>query len=170
MYWRYNHLDAEDFDRDYEEAFDPSWFYYTQGYRVNPFDSFNPMQGPPGPPPGAGQGMGPGMGPGGPGGLPGQGVGPAGPGGPGANKPPSGPPPAMTPSKAQAQAQVKAVSPATIRPCLFRFVYIWPRFGMGFWAYLIFADRRSVAGWRWNGRRWLYFAMDLRRIDSFICY
>lgn len=96
------------------------------------------------------------------------------PGGPQGSGAPSGPPPSITPSKQSATFQsgpgVMAVEPQTIRRCVFRFVYIWPRRGRGFWAWLTFVGRRSVSGYRWNGRRWVYFGMDLRQIDSFTCY
>jgi len=62
------------------------------------------------------------------------------------------------------------VSQASIRPCRFQFVYIWPTTGRPFWAWLINVDRRSIAGFRWNGRRWVYFGMDLRRIAMFECF
>lgn len=99
-----------------------------------------------------------------------------GPGGPGG---PPGPPPSMTPSKSggsfQSQGsfggpQVKAVSPGSIRPCRYQFVYIWLRNGRSFWAWLTYVDRRTASGFRWNGRRWVYFGVDLRRIDYFECY
>jgi hypothetical protein len=87
---------------------------------------------------------------------------------------PSGPPPSITPSKQSAMfksgPQTMAVEPRTLRPCLFRFVYIWPRRGRGFWAWLTYVGRRSASGFRWNGRRWVYFGIDLRQIDSFTCY
>ncbi|OPJ62420.1 hypothetical protein [Clostridium oryzae] len=86
-----------------------------------------------------------------------------------AAKPPTTPPPSTTPQKG-GQASVKAVDPGSIRPCTFRFIFIWPERGRGFWAYLTFVGRRSVSGFRWNGRRWVYFGMDLRRIESFQCY
>jgi hypothetical protein len=56
------------------------------------------------------------------------------------------------------------------RLCKFRFVYIWLRNGNSFWAWLTFVGPRSVSGFRWNGRRWVYFTMDPRRINRFICY
>lgn len=89
-------------------------------------------------------------------------------------RPPLGPPPSYTPSKHQALfqgggIQPKFVDPGAIRHCLFRFVYIWLRNGRSFWAYLTFVGRRSVAGWRWNGFNWVYFGIDLRRIESFTC-
>jgi hypothetical protein len=90
---------------------------------------------------------------------------------------PSGPPPSFTPSIAQAQSfgapggvGTYAVDPGAIRPCRFRFVYIWLRGGNSFWAWLTFVGPRSVSGFRWNGRRWVYFGIDIRRIRSFICY
>ena len=63
-----------------------------------------------------------------------------------------------------------AVEPQSLRPCLFRFVYIWPRRGRPFWAWLTFVGRKSASGFRWDGRRWVYFGIDLRQIDSFTCY
>jgi hypothetical protein len=118
-----------------------------------------------------GQGFGPPQG-----GPPGFGGG----GGGGGGMAPQSPPPSFTPQQSQAtsfgggygggQAGVYAVDPGAIRPCLYRYVFIWPRHGRGFWAWLTFAGRRSVAGWRWNGRRWVYFGMDTRQIVSFYCY
>lgn len=62
------------------------------------------------------------------------------------------------------------VSAKSIRFCLFKFTFIWQKNGRNYWSYLIHADRRSVAGFRWVGWRWVYFGVDLRKIDSFICY
>lgn len=95
-----------------------------------------------------------------------------GPGGP-AGGPPSGPPPSFTPSQSQAQGGVgiQAVDPGSLFACRFRFVYIWLDNGRSFWVYLTFVGRRSIAGYRWTRRRgWVYFGIDTRRIDSFICY
>lgn len=93
-------------------------------------------------------------------------------GGPGYG-PPSGPPPAISPNKpiqGFGGVSAYAVSPITIRPCLFRYVYIWLDNGDNFWAWLIFVSRRSVAGWRWRRNRWVYFGLDVDRIDNFICF
>ncbi|MFC2947476.1 hypothetical protein [Virgibacillus sediminis] len=111
-----------------------------------------------------GQG-GPGLGP--PGGFPG---GPGGfPGGPGGQPAgaPSTPPPPFTPD--QNQFQLYAVDPGGIRGCLYRFTYIWLRRD-SFWFYPTFVGRNSIAGYRWQGRRWVYFGIDLDRIESFQCY
>lgn len=73
------------------------------------------------------------------------------------------------PGGQQGGPTTKAIDQGAIVPCLFRFVYIWPTNGRGFWAYLVFAGRRSVAGWRYDRGRWRYFGMDLRRIEEFYC-
>lgn len=83
--------------------------------------------------------------------------------------PPSGPPPSFIPQQAQGPG-VFAVDPGAIRPCTFRYVFIWLNTGERFWAWLIFVGRRSVSGWRWTGFRWIYFGVDLRNIQSFVCY
>lgn len=104
-----------------------------------------------------------------PGGLPPGGVGsfPGGPSGGGMSQPPSGPPPSFTPQ--QAPVQTFAVDPGAIRRCLYRFTFIWTRRG-SFWFYPIFVGRRSIAGYRWTGFMWVYFGIDLDRIQSFQCF
>lgn len=85
--------------------------------------------------------------------------------------PPSGPPPTVTPTKPSSQqAGIFAVDPGAIRPCTFRFVFLWLTTGERFWAWLTFVGRRSAAGWRWTGFRWIYFGVDLDNIESFVCY
>ena len=86
--------------------------------------------------------------------------------------PPTGAPPAFVPSPAAAQqtAGVLAVNPGAIRPCTFRFLYLWLNNGQQFWAWIVFVGSRSVAGWRWFGFRWVYFGVDLNTIDSFVCF
>lgn len=140
-----------------------------------------PGQGPgfPGQPPGF-PGQGPGF-PGQPPGFPGQQPGLPGqvPGFPGQvlgiglpSGPPQGRPPSFIPSQAAAQqtAGVLAVDPGALRPCRFRFVYLWLDNRQQFWAWLVFVGRRSAAGWRWTGFNWVYFGIDLDRIRSFVCY
>ena len=106
-----------------------------------------PQGGPPGRPPGGSQG--------------GQ-----------SGRPPSSPP-NFTPPEPKAQqfgATPLAIDQGAIRPCLFRLVYIWPRRGRGFWAWLTFVGPRSVSGFRWYRNTWRYFGMDLREISSFQCF
>ena len=91
------------------------------------------------------------------------------------SSPPSGPPPNMVPLKNQsgvksyAGMSPMAIDSGAIRPCRNRYIYIWLTNGDSFWAWLTYVGRRSVSGWRWTGRRWVFFGTDLRRIDSFFC-
>lgn len=94
---------------------------------------------------------------------------------------PKSPPPNYIPSKNDSGVQsfsssggggygVKAVSPNSIRFCLYKYTYIWEKNGRNYWAFLLNVDRRTVSGFRWFRRNWVYFGVDLRRIDSFVCY
>ena len=89
---------------------------------------------------------------------------------------PKSPPPNYIPSKKEqgvqsfGQSHQYAVSPNSIRFCVFKYTYIWEVNGRSYWAFLFNVDRRSVSGFRWTGRRWVYFGVSLRQIDSFICY
>lgn len=159
----YTELNDIDDDDDFFEFIPP---YTCPLYRQQfpfPGGGLTPPR-PPFGPPGGGAGGFPG---GGPGGFPG--------GGQGA---PATPPPNFTPSKAQAQSlgapgggvSTYAVDAGSLRPCRFRFVYLWLRNGNAFWAYLTFVGRNSISGFRWTGRRWVYFGIDTRRIDFFVCY
>lgn len=102
--------------------------------------------------------------------------GPSGPGGSGGShgQVPSGPPPSFAPSKSQSSYHggvgVKVVEPGSLRPCIYKYVYMWVKNGGSFWTYLTYVGRTSASGYRWNGYRWVYFGIDLRRIESFICY
>jgi hypothetical protein len=84
--------------------------------------------------------------------------------------PPMGPPPSLTPSEHQMKAQPKAVEPGAIKPCTYRYIYIYPRRGRGYWAWLTYVGRKSASGYRWTGHNWVYFGIDLRQINSFYCY
>jgi len=102
---------------------------------------------------------------------------PGGPGQPGGQPPeippqqagaaPNTPPPPFEPQ--QPQFQTFAVDPGGIRGCLFRFTYIWTT-GEAFWFYPTFVGRNSIAGFRWRGNRWVYYGIDLNRVQSFQCY
>ncbi len=81
---------------------------------------------------------------------------------------PSTPPPSFIPR--EPSVTPFALDPGAVTPCKFRFSYIWPRRGQPFWAWIIFVGRRSLAGFRWQGRSWIYFAIDLRDIRSIQCF
>ncbi|WP_226037817.1 hypothetical protein [Aquibacillus saliphilus] len=91
---------------------------------------------------------------------------------PGQTPAPTSPPPSFIPQQQQAgQPQLYAVDPGAIQGCLFRFTYIWLDRGYGsFWFYPTFVGRRSVSGYRWIGFTWVYFGIDLDRIESFQCF
>ncbi|QHA35714.1 transporter [Rossellomorea marisflavi] len=91
----------------------------------------------------------------------------------GQNQPPPGPPPNFQPQKTVMQGgpggtSTFAVDPGSIRRCLFRYTYIWLNRD-AFWFYPVFLGRRSIAGWRWIGFTWVYFGIDLDKIESFTC-
>lgn len=92
----------------------------------------------------------------------------------GSSQAPNSPPPPFIPTKTQSGVKsmgpgVKAIDTGSIRPCLFKYTYIWQSNGRGYWAYLTYVGPKSIAGWRWMGWRWVYFGLDLNRIDSFYC-
>lgn len=81
---------------------------------------------------------------------------------------PTAPPPAFIPQ--QAAASPFAIDPGAISLCMFRNTYIWLSNGDSFWFFPVFIGPRSVAGFRWNGRFWMIFGIDTRRIVSFTCF
>ncbi len=85
---------------------------------------------------------------------------------------PTSPPPNFIPPQPQSQqfGATPLIDQGAIRPCRYRFVYIWPRRGNGFWAWLTFVGPRSISGFRWNRNNWRFFGMDLREIRSFQCF
>ncbi|WP_459481790.1 hypothetical protein [Clostridium saccharoperbutylacetonicum] len=95
---------------------------------------------------------------------------------------PKSPPPNYIPKKNAPEVQklgaypgesgisTKAVSSGSIRFCLYKYTYIWEVSGRNYWAFLLNVDRRSASGFRWFRNTWVYWGIDLRRIDSFICY
>ncbi|WP_245208681.1 collagen-like protein [Gottfriedia endophytica] len=81
---------------------------------------------------------------------------------------PTAPPPSFVPQ--QASVTPFAVDPGAISGCLRRNTYVWLRDDEQFWFFPTFVGRNSVAGFRWNGRFWMFFGIDLRRISSFTCF
>ena len=87
------------------------------------------------------------------------------------------PPPNYTPSKNDSQVKslkggvnTKAVSANSMRFCLYKHTYIWEESGRSYWIFLIYVDNKTASGFRWFRNRWGYFGIDLKKIDSFICY
>nr|WP_245850895.1 collagen-like protein [Paenibacillus herberti] len=145
-------------------------FLFPSGPQGGPPGGFpgGPPGGFPGGPPGGFPGGPPGGFPGGPPGGPPGGFPGGVPGGPGGGpQPPSSPPPQTIPAK---PFGVFAVDPGAIAGCAFRYTYIWPRNGAGFWFYPVFIGRTSISGFRWNGFFWMFSGLDLQRIESFTCF
>ncbi|MDP4145166.1 MAG: hypothetical protein Q8936_11910 [Bacillota bacterium] len=85
--------------------------------------------------------------------------------------PPKAPPPNFTPQLSDVpEASLMAVDPGAIAPCVNRFSYIWLKNGQSFWAYLVYVGKTSASGWRYRGGKWVYFGVDLKEINNFICY
>lgn len=81
---------------------------------------------------------------------------------------PTSAPPSFTPPRPL--TSIYAVDPGGIAGCLFRFTFIWLENGQRFWFYPVFVGPTSIAGFRWTGRNWFYFGIDLRRVEAFSCY
>jgi len=81
---------------------------------------------------------------------------------------PTAPPPQTVPPRPL--ASTFAVDPGAIAGCRFRLTYVWLRGGFSFWFFPTFVGRTSVAGFRWNGRFWMFTGLDLRRIETFTCF
>ncbi|WP_396954493.1 hypothetical protein [Niallia sp.] len=83
--------------------------------------------------------------------------------------PPTTPPPSFTPQLTHSHGNTLAIESGSMRPCLFRFTYVWLENGRGFWFYPTFVGRHSIAGYRWRMNRWSYYGTDTNRISSFQC-
>jgi hypothetical protein len=155
-------------------GFPPSLYPGGSGASPGGVGGFPPM-----PFPGGGAGF-PGGGPGFPGSFPGgfpsgspQGGHGGGPGGAGGG--PQSPPPSFTPQKlGGGGVSALAVDAGSIRRCVNRYVYIWQNNGDAYWMFLTQVGRNSISGYRWYGYGpvgfWLYFGLDIRRIEQFNCF
>lgn len=83
---------------------------------------------------------------------------------------PSAPPPLTVPQRPRHHHELYRVDPGAISGCMNRYTYIWLKNGHSFWFYPVYVGRSSIAGFRWQGNHWMYYGIDLDRIDSFTCY
>lgn len=83
--------------------------------------------------------------------------------------PEQGPPRSAPPNYTPSEPSLRAVDPGAIRFCQYKFTYIVPKKGQPFWSFLVFVGRDSVAGWKYQRGRWVYFGLDLKEIKSFTC-
>ena len=85
-------------------------------------------------------------------------------------EPPKNPPPDYTPKITDvAQPNLTSVEFGAISPCIFRMTYLWLKNGLSFWSYLVFINKTTVSGWRYENGQWLSFSADLKEIKNFIC-
>ena len=75
-------------------------------------------------------------------------------------------PPAYTPQRAPG---LRAVDPGAISRCLYSNTYVWLNNRQEFWFFPTFVGRKSIAGYRWMHRHWVFMGFSLHMIDSFFC-
>ncbi|MCL2415722.1 MAG: hypothetical protein FWD01_02810 [Defluviitaleaceae bacterium] len=69
----------------------------------------------------------------------------------------------------QTAPNLRAVDPGAINGCLYNNTFIWLTNGRSFWYYPTFVGRRSVSGFRWTGRGWVFMGFDLNLVEAFFC-
>ena len=75
-------------------------------------------------------------------------------------------PPAFTPQRAPG---LRAVDPRAISRCLYSNTYVWLSNRQEFWFFPTFVGRKSIAGYRWMHRHWVFMGFGLNMVDSFFC-
>ena len=96
---------------------------------------------------------------------------PSGPGFAALQAPPEGlpdAPPAQIPAKT-AEARHRSVSACAMSGCVGRHTYIWLKNGAGFWLYPTYSGKRSLSGYRWTLKGWIFAGVILDWIDFFQC-
>lgn len=85
---------------------------------------------------------------------------------------PTSPAPNYIPEKPQKAAQGAGftsylVEAPSMVGCRGRWVYIWPTHGgPGYWLFLVYVGNQSIAGFLATG---MYFGLDTKYIDAFVC-
>lgn len=59
--------------------------------------------------------------------------------------------------------------PGSVRICTNKMAYLWLVDGRNFWVWITYVTRRTVNGYRWTGRRWVYFEADVNEVETFYC-
>jgi len=75
-------------------------------------------------------------------------------------------PPAYVPQRAPG---LRAIDPGAISRCLYSNTYVWLNNRQEFWFFPTFIGRKSIAGYRWMHRHWVFMGFSLNMIDSFFC-
>lgn len=93
---------------------------------------------------------------------------------PAANIPPQSSPPPFIPSKTEVSSSgnsvVKDISEENMTACLNKFTYVWQLNGRSYWACITNCDKKSLSGWRFIAFKWIYFGVDLKKIECYISY
>jgi hypothetical protein len=74
--------------------------------------------------------------------------------------PPTNPPPKSRPKKPRN---------SYIIDCIYEYTYVWPRRGNSFWFYPTRIEYGEVSGYRWDGRKWVFYGFDPNTIDQVSC-
>jgi hypothetical protein len=82
------------------------------------------------------------------------------------HKRPQNPPPNYIPKM---PTLVNSIEYSVISPCIHKYTYLWLKNGESFWAYIVYAGKKAVAGWRYTKGRWIHFGLHLSRIKNFTC-
>ena len=75
-------------------------------------------------------------------------------------------PPAFIPQRAPG---LRMVDPGAISRCLYSNTYVWLNNRQDFWFFPTFVGRKSIAGYRWMHRNWVFMGFGLNMVDSFFC-
>jgi|GEM_PF-2049755 len=81
---------------------------------------------------------------------------------------PPGAPPERTPSETVLPGE-NAVNARSASGCVGRHTYIWLKSGGGFWLYPTYSGKRSLSGYRWTPKGWVFSGVILDWIDFFQC-
>jgi hypothetical protein len=74
--------------------------------------------------------------------------------------PPKSPPPKKKPPKPKT---------SYIIDCIHQYTYVWPKRGMSFWFYPTRIEKGEVSGYKWNGKKWIFYGLDEKSISQVAC-
>lgn len=73
---------------------------------------------------------------------------------------PTSPPPKQKPKKPRNSYMID---------CMYSYTYVWTKRGDQFWFYPTRVELGEISGYRWDGRRWIYYGFEERSIDQVAC-
>lgn len=75
--------------------------------------------------------------------------------------PPNSPPPKTKPKKPKV---------SYIIDCMHQYTYVWPKHGKPFWFYPTRIEQGEVSGYRWDGKKWVFYGFGEKSISQVACY